>query len=174
LGGRCTTATKRTRFASFPPYLLVQINRYFQDQDWTLKKMEVLVEVPDALNLEQLRAAGPQPGETLQPADAPQQQQQPAPQGGPQPGGEQAAQQQAGAARAAPDEALVAALMDMGFGANACRRAAVAVGNSGAEAAMEWLLGHLEDADVNDPLPGGAGMGLLGHLEDADVNDPLR
>ena len=31
--------------------------------------------------------------------------------------------------------------------------AAVATSNSGAEAAMEWVLGHLEDADINDPLP---------------------
>ncbi|GLC48552.1 hypothetical protein PLESTB_000110300 [Pleodorina starrii] len=147
LGGRRTTATKRTRFASFPPYLLVQINRYFQDKDWTLKKMEVLVEVPDHLDLEPLRATGPQPGEQLQPPEpdqAQQQQQQPA---------AAAATEAAQPQQVQPDEALVAALVDMGFGANACRRAAVAVSNGGAEAAMEWLLGHLEDPDINDPLP---------------------
>ncbi|KAG2483306.1 hypothetical protein HYH03_017809 [Edaphochlamys debaryana] len=144
LGGRRTAATKRTRFASFPPYLLVQINRYFQDTDWTLKKMDVLVEAPDALDLEPLRAAGPQPGEQLQPTDAPE----------PEAAGVQAAAPApAQPERPAPDPALVSALVDMGFGPNACARAAVAVANAGAEAAMEWLLGHLEDADINDPLP---------------------
>lgn len=42
----------------------------------------------------------------------------------------------------------------MGFGENGCKRAAVAVNNSGVEAAMEWVLGHMEDPDFNDPLPG--------------------
>ncbi|EFJ49271.1 hypothetical protein VOLCADRAFT_90020 [Volvox carteri f. nagariensis] len=164
LGGKRTTATKRTRFASFPPYLLVQINRYFQDTDWTLKKMEVLVDVPDHLDLEPLRATGPHPGERMQPAEPEEQQQQQQQQhvavAVNQGGGGAAAQQP----QPQPDEALVSALVDMGFEANACRRAAVAVSNSGAEAAMEWLLIHLDDPDINDPLPeptqaGGAGGG---------------
>ncbi len=36
-------------------------------KDWTPKKLEVLVDVPDSLNLEHLRGNGPQPGEQLQP-----------------------------------------------------------------------------------------------------------
>ncbi|KAG2446804.1 hypothetical protein HYH02_008364 [Chlamydomonas schloesseri] len=148
LGGRATTATKTTRFATFPPYLVMQVNRYFQDKDWTLKKMEVLVPVPDVIDLEPLRApAGPAPGEVLQPEQQqPEQQQQPAAAAAAQPA-------QAAAAAPQPDPALVSGLVDMGFGENACARAAVAVGNAGLEAAMEWLLGHLEDPDVNDPLP---------------------
>ena len=52
-------------------------HRYFQDKDWTLKKMEVLVDVPDVIDLEPLRApAGPAPGEVLQPEQQPEQQQQ--------------------------------------------------------------------------------------------------
>lgn len=126
--------------------------RYFQDRDWTLKKMEVLVDVPDHLDLSALRATGPQPGEALQPeepaaaATNAQQQQQ---QGG-----------AAGGSAVVPDEALVSSLVDMGFERNACCRAAVAVGNAGAEAAMEWLLGHLEDPGINDPLPGGLTEGV--------------
>lgn len=34
LGGRRTTAAKRTRFGSFPPYLLVQINRWGSGAVW--------------------------------------------------------------------------------------------------------------------------------------------
>lgn len=40
----------------------------------------------------------------------------------------------------------------MGFGEHACARAALAVSNAGPEAAMEWLLGHMEDPDINTPL----------------------
>jgi len=43
--------------------------------------------------------------------------------------------------------------MGMGFGENGCKRAALATGNSSAEAAMEWVFAHMEDADFNDPLP---------------------
>lgn len=55
-------ASKRVRFGSFPPYLLVQLRRYYVAPDWTPRKMEVLVEVPDRLSLEHLRAQGPQVG----------------------------------------------------------------------------------------------------------------
>ena len=41
----------------------------------------------------------------------------------------------------------------MGFSENGCKRAAVAVGNSSAEAAMEWVFGHMEDANFHEPLP---------------------
>lgn len=37
------------------------------DKDWTAKKLEVLVDVPEALDLEHLRGKGPQPDEQLQP-----------------------------------------------------------------------------------------------------------
>ena len=55
-------ASKRVRFGSFPPYLLLQLRRYYVAADWTPRKMEVLVEVPDRLDLEHLRAHGPQVG----------------------------------------------------------------------------------------------------------------
>ena len=34
-----------------------------------------------------------------------------------------------------------------------CKRAALATKNSNPEAAMEWVLQHMEDADFNEPLP---------------------
>lgn len=53
----------------------------------------------------------------------------------------------------APDADIVAQLSSAGFSENACKRAAVAVNNSGAEGAMNWLLSHMDDDDINDPLP---------------------
>ena len=59
------------RFKTFPPYLAVQMQRFFIDSNWTMKKRDVLVAAPDTLDLEPLRAQGLQPGETLLPDDAP-------------------------------------------------------------------------------------------------------
>ena len=52
-----------------------------------------------------------------------------------------------------PDEGLVEQLVSMGFSENGCRRAAVATSNTDADAAMNWILEHMDDADFNDPLP---------------------
>ena len=41
--------------------------RYYLAKDWTPKKLEVLVDVPDHLSLEHLRGLGLQPGEQAQP-----------------------------------------------------------------------------------------------------------
>ena len=41
--------------------------RYYLAKDWTPKKLEVLVDVPDHLSLEHLRGQGLQPGEQAQP-----------------------------------------------------------------------------------------------------------
>ena len=50
------------------------------------------------------------------------------------------------------DEATVAQLMDMGFARDGCRRAVFNTGNSGVEAAMNWVMEHMGDADFNDPF----------------------
>jgi ubiquitin carboxyl-terminal hydrolase 5/13 len=97
--------------------------------------MDVRAGMQPSINLERLRARGPQPDERLQPQ-------------------EPAASPEAAAPRGpVPDAAIVSSLSAAGFSENACKRAAVAVGNSDAEAAMNWLLSHMEDADINDPLP---------------------
>ena len=45
----------------------MQSCRYYLAKDWTPKKLEVLVDVPDHLSLEHLRGQGLQPGEQAQP-----------------------------------------------------------------------------------------------------------
>lgn len=117
--------------------------RYFVDETWRPRKMEVLTDMQHTINLERLRALGPQPDERLQPKEA---------------------EPPAEAAKGpVPDAEIVSSLTSAGFGENACKRAAVAVGNSDAESAMNWLLSHMEDADINDPLPtGGSGGGATG------------
>jgi ubiquitin carboxyl-terminal hydrolase 5/13 len=51
-------ALRRNRFKTFPPYLMVQMKRYYSDVDWTPKKLEVLVDVPERLSLENFRGTG--------------------------------------------------------------------------------------------------------------------
>ena len=41
--------------------------RFYLADDWTAKKLEVLVDIPDKLQLEHLRAKGLQPGELTSP-----------------------------------------------------------------------------------------------------------
>lgn len=43
--------------------------RYYVTEQWVAKKLEVLVDVPEELDLEWLRARGPQPHEQLQPEE---------------------------------------------------------------------------------------------------------
>ncbi|KAG4217005.1 hypothetical protein PC116_g34514, partial [Phytophthora cactorum] len=63
-----------------------------------------------------------------------------------------------------PNEAALEGLMAMGFPRNRCEKALHATGNSDANAAMEWLFGHMEDPDIDEPLvlasaSAGAGAG---------------
>lgn len=129
-------AVTQTRIASAPRYLLVQMNRYTLAPDWSTVKIDAAVRLPEVLDLDAagMRAQGPQPGETMLPADD-------------GPSGTAAVTPPAAVV---PDEALVAQLESMSFPRGACCRAAVATHNSGVEAAMEWILSHMEDANFSD------------------------
>lgn len=130
-------AEKTVRFKSFPPYLVVQMRRYYIDQNWTPKKLDVVVDAPQELDLEHLRSIGLQPGEDLLP--------------------EEDAETSASGAAPQPDETIVAQLVSMGFSENGSKRAVLATGNNSVEASMEWVLAHMGDADFNDPVPISAG-----------------
>ena len=144
-------AVKSVALKTMPKYLLVQVQRYYVDpQTWSHKKRECTCRVPDVLDLEKYRApprgengAGPRvrAGEVAMPDEDER------------PGGGGAAS----AGGVQPDMELVNQLLVMGFSENGCKRACVAVGNSGVEAASEWIFAHMEDADFNDPLPAAAG-----------------
>jgi len=156
--GQRGVASKTARFKTFPPFLMVYLQRYYIDSSWTPKKIEARVAVPDILDLEHLRAKGLQPGEK-------------------ELGGEPAAP---GAGTGAsttepPAEAnaiIVEQLVAMGFSENGAKRAALATGNADVQVAMEWVMNHMGDPDFNDPLPvaaevaPGAGGGAPGFQAD--------
>ena len=107
------------------------------DTDWVAKKIVASVPVPEVLDLEAHRSTGMLPGEEALPEEAAEAEVPAAPI----------------AAAPTPDDAIVAQLVSMGFSENGSKRAALAVSNSSAEAATEWVFAHMEDADFNEPLP---------------------
>ncbi|KAM0756328.1 ubiquitinyl hydrolase [Meredithblackwellia eburnea MCA 4105] len=129
-------AIKTTRFATFPQVLIVTPNR-FPTVNWVPKKVEVPIVVPyKKLVLDEFIGQGMQPDEHALPEsdDAP------------------------AAAEPIFDEGAMTQLTAMGFPEIRCKRALLATGNTGnAEAAMEWLFAHMDDADIDDPLPPSGG-----------------
>lgn len=129
--GAAAAARTSSRFCNFPPFLVVQMQRYELGPDWVPRKIEAEVEMPPALDLEGLRAGGPREEEVLVP----------------EPPGT------VPALGISVDESIVAMLTDMGFGRNGCLRALRATGGTDAEAATNWIFEHSADTDFNDPLP---------------------
>ena len=65
--GRLTTIRKTQKFLTFPDYLVIQLKKYTFNADWSPKKIDVSMDVPDELDLNSLRATGLQHGETVMP-----------------------------------------------------------------------------------------------------------
>ncbi|CAI7854514.1 unnamed protein product [Closterium sp. NIES-54] len=140
-----TMALKTTRFATFPDVLVMQMRKYvLESGTWVPRKLDVFLDVPDRLDLSHLRGTGLRPGEQELPEDVP--------------GGEAAGQGAAAASEPGPavlqaDEVVVASLESMGFPRVRCEKAAVLTGNAGVEEAANWIFEHMDDADIDEPLP---------------------
>ncbi|CAH2322662.1 ubiquitin carboxyl-terminal hydrolase 5 isoform X2 [Pelobates cultripes] len=126
-----SNALKTSRFASFPDYLVIQIKKFTFGLDWVPKKLDVSIDVPEELDLSQFRGGGLQGDEEELPDVAPPLVTPDEPK--------------------APvlDESVVTQLVEMGFPAEACRKAVYYTGNSGAEAAMTWVMSHMDDPGNN-------------------------
>ncbi|GAA5894063.1 hypothetical protein JCM8208_002337 [Rhodotorula glutinis] len=127
------TAVKSTRFATFPDVLLVNAAR-FQLDGWVPRKVDVPLIVPaTGLDMSPYVGKGLQEDEKELPqdkADAP--------------------------AEVQFDADAMTQLTGMGFPEIRAKRALLATGHNGAEVAMNWLFEHMEDADIDDPLPAAA------------------
>ncbi|KAL1902059.1 ubiquitin C-terminal hydrolase Ubp14 [Ceratocystis pirilliformis] len=71
-----------------------------------------------------------------------------------------------------PDATAMAMLEGMGFPPNRCHRGLHATGNNDANAAMEWIFAHMDDADIDSPLVlssgSGAGPGAAASMADPE------
>ena len=127
---RKSVVKKTTRFQTFPNYLLIHMRKFTIGEDWTPRKLDVAFDVDDVIDISELRGYGLQPGEEELPDLVDERQK------GPQ-----------------IDESVVQQLTAMGFPVNGCRRAVFSTGNTGIEAAMNWIFDHQTDPDFNEPLP---------------------
>jgi len=120
-------AMKTTRMKTFPKYLLLQVARYYYDEKYTPQKMEVVVNVPEKLNLEKYKAKGLQEDEKE--LSKPEK----------KPG-------------FVADPLIISGVTSMGFTENAAIRACKAIGNANVEQAVNWVMSHIADPDLNDPV----------------------
>jgi len=94
---------------------------------------DVYIDVPDTIDITHMRSKGLQPGEEL------------LPEGG---SGDDSAEP----ANPVASEDIVTQLASMGFNYLHCQKAAINTSNTGVEEAMNWLLSHMDDPDINDPI----------------------
>ena len=66
---------------------------------------------------------------------------------------------------------MVAQLVDMGFSQNASRRAVGESGNSGVEAATEWVFAHAGDTDIDAPYHVAAAAAAAGGFPGDAMHD---
>lgn len=155
LGGERASATRIMRMKTFPPYLMIKMNRYVMGPNWVSVKVDASVAVPEHLDLEQYRAGGLQPGEVEMPSS----------------NDSSVPSTNAASAPVVADEGIVAQLTSMGFSAHGSQRAAIATHNQDADAAMAWVFAHMEDANFNDPIVAVEGSGSAQSLNSEAVDD---
>lgn len=123
---------KRSLFKTFPEVLAVNARR-FVIVNWVPTKVNVPVVVGDEpFNLDDYKSPGQQPSEELLPEEASESK-----------------------PSFVPNEEAVQMLEGMGFPRNRCVKGLHNTGNTDATAAMEWLFAHMDDADIDEPMPGG-------------------
>uniref|UniRef100_A0A8C8ESK2 Ubiquitin carboxyl-terminal hydrolase n=1 Tax=Oncorhynchus tshawytscha TaxID=74940 RepID=A0A8C8ESK2_ONCTS len=158
-----TTATKTTRFASFPDHMVIQVKKFTFGQDWVPKKLDVSIDVPDTLDLTALRGTGQQPGEELLPEVAPPPLMTPDVEvkgilgsHGNEEDDSLYSPLLCQSVSPVLDDSTVSQLCEMGFPLEACRKAVYYTGNTGIDGAMNWVMGHMDDPDFSAPmvLPG--------------------
>ncbi|KAL4927448.1 ubiquitin-specific protease UBP14 [Aspergillus undulatus] len=159
---RCTSCDsqqkfcKRVAFKTMPAELVINARR-FELINWVPTKLDIPVEVNDEpLDLSQYLSAGSVDGEKILPED------------------------EDSNTKFEADPGLLSQLLDMGFPQVRCERAIYSTGNSELEAAMNWLLSHMDDPDVDEPIhtkqsAGGSGpepdTAKVAQLNDMGIDD---
>ncbi|KAF3776247.1 Ubiquitin carboxyl-terminal hydrolase 14 [Nymphaea thermarum] len=131
-----TTAIKTAGFLTFPDYLVLHMRKFVMEEGWVPKKLDVYIDVPDTIDISHMCSKGLQPGEELlQESDD--------------------GERRSGSAEHLVNEDIVAQLVTMGFSNLHCRKAVINTSSSGVEEAMNWLLSHMDDPDIDDPISEG-------------------
>lgn len=140
---------KRSLFKSLPQHLVINARR-FELINWVPTKLNIPVEInDDDMDLGAYLSSGPLPTEELLPEDAAH-----------------------GTLAFSPNTELVQQLTSMGFSQVQCENALHATGNSDLESAMNWLLAHLDDPEIDNPVPGSNSSNPIEH--DSEKIQQLR
>jgi ubiquitin carboxyl-terminal hydrolase 5/13 len=145
--GALGQARLQQSITSFPKVLCIQMRRYIISPDggWNPVKLNVAVDAPMELDLTPFYSSeGAQPGEELLAVPAP-------------------AASAAVPSGPQPNADIVSAVEGMGFSTNAARKAALAVNNRSAEAAVMWVMDHMSDPTLNDAPVATPAAGADGH-----------
>ncbi|KAK9938281.1 hypothetical protein M0R45_015031 [Rubus argutus] len=130
-----TTAVKSAGLTSFPDYLVLHMRKFVMEAGWVPKKLDVYIDVPDIIDISHMRSKGLQHEEELLPESVPGEEEEPS--------------------KPVADESIVTQLVSMGFNHLHCQKAAINTSNAGVEEAMNWLLSHMDDPDIDAPISQG-------------------
>jgi len=121
---------KQHKLASLPRFLFVALKRFVALTGWLPTKVDVSVPVPAEFDFKDFVGTGLQAGEILMEDMAP-------------------------GAHAGPvaDPGFVAEIVQMGFSVVAAEKACLATHNRSQEEAVNWIMAHMDDADLNTPAP---------------------
>jgi len=120
---------KQTFFKTFPEVLAVNARR-FNIVNWVPIKLDIPVVVGDEpFSLDKYKSPPRSENEELLPEE-----------------------ETSSTPSFVPNAVALQELQMMGFPHNRCERGLHATGNTSADAAMEWLFAHMEDADIDEPL----------------------
>ena len=126
-------ALKSISFSTFPDLLLIQMRKFTLAKDWTPLKLDVEIDAPDVIDMNKYKGGyGLKQGEDeLKTEDS-------------------ANAKHETATEVKLNENIVAQLMDMGFSLEGSKRAAYNTRElNDFEAAVNWAVSHMEDADFN-------------------------
>uniref|UniRef100_A0A0K0ECA7 Ubiquitin carboxyl-terminal hydrolase n=1 Tax=Strongyloides stercoralis TaxID=6248 RepID=A0A0K0ECA7_STRER len=114
------------KMLNMPKYVIFQARKFEITPQYTIKKMDIDIEIPQQINLEHFRGKGKLDNEELLPDDD---------------------------VLIDPcNQAMLGQIIDMGFSEAAARKAFQATGNTDVNAALFWLMEHADDADLNIPV----------------------
>ncbi|XP_029116271.1 ubiquitin carboxyl-terminal hydrolase 14 isoform X2 [Elaeis guineensis] len=141
---------KTAGLTTFPDYLVLHMRKFVMEEGWVPKKLDVYIDVPDIIDITHIRSKGLQPGEELLPdTDSSGEKMEPT--------------------HLAANEDIVSILSGMGFNCLHCQKAAINTSNSGVEEAMNWLLSHMNDPDIDDPISNDSQIVELMSIDEASV-----
>lgn len=124
-----STAIKSTGFKTFPDVLVVNARR-IKLENWVPVKVDVPISIPGSIDLSHFTAPLAASGETIN----------------------SETENESDSKEFVPNAEGMSMLLSMGFPEVRCIKGLYNTGNNNAEDAMNWILAHMDDIDIDDPF----------------------